>query len=182
MNILNQILKGIADLIGADPSTLTTDDKTLVGALNEVDADIDDINNNRLVDFVPSSTDKAGVTGLIPAPTQLTSWVNNMAAEKFLSLDGWLGVMYSFSQDTNSGVLRFWSDSFPLDYTPGSGSRRGRGTIVPVATPSLDGVMSRTDKQKLDALPNIHFSTEEPKASDGEDGDMWLVYKPSTEG
>lgn len=39
MNTLSSLLEFIGDTIGAAPSTLTTTNKTLVGAINEVDAE-----------------------------------------------------------------------------------------------------------------------------------------------
>ena len=44
------------------------------------------------------------------------------------------------------------------------------------ATSSANGLMSSSDKSKLDGLPNIHVSTSDPTSSDGEDGDVWIKY------
>lgn len=41
MNTVSSMLKFLGETLGADPSTLTTTSKTLVGALNEVDAKMD---------------------------------------------------------------------------------------------------------------------------------------------
>lgn len=46
MNTLSSLLKFIGDTMGAAPSTLTTTAKTLVGAINEVDSDIDDVESS----------------------------------------------------------------------------------------------------------------------------------------
>ncbi len=45
MNTISSLYKWIGNLVGANPSTLTTTSKTLVGAINEVDAEIDDVKN-----------------------------------------------------------------------------------------------------------------------------------------
>ena len=45
MNTISSLLKWIGNLVGANPSTLTTTSKTLVGAINEVDAEVDDAKN-----------------------------------------------------------------------------------------------------------------------------------------
>lgn len=57
----------------------------------------------------------------------------------------------------------------------------GLGTFVDnrfdIATTSGNGLMSSTDKTKLDNLPSITASTEEPTESDGKNGDIWIVYE-----
>ena len=49
--------------------------------------------------------------------------------------------------------------------------------LLTVATTSDNGLMSSADKTKLDNLPSITASTTEPTASDGKDGDIWIVYE-----
>lgn len=45
MNILSKILLWIGNTIGANPNTLTTTSKTLVGAINELDVAVDTANS-----------------------------------------------------------------------------------------------------------------------------------------
>lgn len=41
MNTISSLFNWLGNLVGADPNTLTTTSKTLVGAINEVDAEFD---------------------------------------------------------------------------------------------------------------------------------------------
>lgn len=50
------------------------------------------------------------------------------------------------------------------------------GRVETVATQSVNGLMSSTDKIKLDGLPHIYISTSDPTSADGNDGDIWIKY------
>lgn len=47
------------------------------------------------------------------------------------------------------------------------------------ATQSTAGLMSASDKIKLDNIRNITISSSEPTSQDGQNGDIWLVYDAS---
>lgn len=50
-----------------------------------------------------------------------------------------------------------------------------------VATTSHSGFMSAADKTRFDSMPMVHTSTSDPTSTDGEDGDVWIVYtEPAT--
>jgi hypothetical protein len=51
-------------------------------------------------------------------------------------------------------------------------------TTYSMATTSKAGLMSAADKIKLDSL-NITISSSDPTSSDGQNGDIWLVYDAS---
>lgn len=46
-------------------------------------------------------------------------------------------------------------------------------------TPLSAGNMNNIEDGIEEALNKIHISTVEPTSSDGEDGDIWVVYEPS---
>lgn len=48
-------------------------------------------------------------------------------------------------------------------------------------TPLSAGNMNNIEDGINEALNKIHISTVEPTSSDGEDGDIWVVYEPSAD-
>lgn len=46
-----------------------------------------------------------------------------------------------------------------------------------IATATSDGLLSATDKTKLDSMPTIYKSTDEPSDLTGNEGDIWIVYQ-----
>ena len=45
-----------------------------------------------------------------------------------------------------------------------------------LVTQTSKGLMSSADKTKLDSIPQIYTSTVLPTSTDGNDGDLWIVY------
>lgn len=76
MNTLSSLLNWIGNTIGANPSTLTTTSKTVVGAINEVNAKCDIVYDG---DINLDTTAQAGTTdGDLYAAITALSWESDV--------------------------------------------------------------------------------------------------------
>ena len=165
MTIIDKILTAIGNAIGANPSSLTTTNKTIVGAINELDAEV--------VPFTPSTTSSAGSAGLVPVPyTIINTDDETVRGIPVLTLEGWRRLTFDVQRSSIAAIL-FTS----LKNIGDNQTLRSAGYTLQAASSSHAGVMAATDKIKLDALPNIHVSTTNPASADGVDGDIWIVYE-----
>jgi hypothetical protein len=101
MNIISSLLKWIGDTIGANPSTLATTSKTLVGAINELErVNIKEIKYMH-VEQAKTDTDNVYLTASVPSGYKFLCWTTFGV----LGSVDWAGSAYDLSLLT----VRVWT-------------------------------------------------------------------------
>lgn len=96
MNTLSSLLNWIGNTVGANPATMTTSSKTMVGAVNELHS--------------------------LFKPIRVTKTYTNltMPSSKYLNIDSFAGLGVSTNNYAFCTIIRGWSGSVPYGVVKGS--------------------------------------------------------------
>ena len=144
--------------------------------------------NLGIVDFIDTSTHIADIDSTIISQALRKTEQSLTTAEKAqvlvnLGLESKVAASDGTSTSlVTTGEKYTWNnkqDALTFNTTPSSDNKVATMADIPgAATTSAAGLMSAADKTKLDGL-NITISSSDPTSSDGQDGDIWLVYDAS---